>query len=84
VGLAAYGCHLVYTNQHFGLHWWHQAGKLPALYEKLYFQRPRPIFELYDLQNDPYELTNLAGKPDYKAIEIALREKARYMDGAEP
>jgi hypothetical protein len=53
----------------------HRAGKLPALYERIYFQRPRPIFELYDLQNDPYELTNLAGKPDYKAIEIELRER---------
>jgi hypothetical protein len=53
----------------------HQAGKLAPLHERLYFQRPRPIFELYDLQDDPDELNNLAGKPNYQAIEITLREK---------
>lgn len=53
----------------------HEKGTLPALFERLYFKRPRPIFELYDLQSDPYELTNLAGKPEYKAIEVELREE---------
>lgn len=53
----------------------HQAKKLSPLFERLYFKRPRPIFELYDLQTDPYEFNNLAGKPEYKAIEIHLREE---------
>lgn len=53
----------------------HRAGKLSPLFERLYFKRPRPIFELYDIQSDPYEFNNLAGKPEYKAIEIHLREE---------
>lgn len=35
--------------------------QLSRLHERLYFQNPRPIIELYDLQEDPYELNNLAG-----------------------
>lgn len=53
----------------------HQKGILSPLYERLYFERPRPLFELYDLQIDPYELDNLAGKPELKATEIHLREE---------
>jgi len=30
---------------------------------------------LDDVLNDAHELNDLAGKPDYKAIEIKLREK---------
>jgi N-sulfoglucosamine sulfohydrolase len=58
----------------------HEAGGLTALHERLYFQNPRPIFELYDLENDPFELTNLAGQPAMKAIEQTLRERLdRWM-----
>lgn len=34
----------------------------------------RPMFELYDLQNDPQELNNLAGKKEYAEIEKKLRD----------
>jgi arylsulfatase A-like enzyme len=53
----------------------HQQGTLSALHERLYFKRPRPIFELYDIELDPYELENLAGRPQYSAIETRLREE---------
>jgi N-sulfoglucosamine sulfohydrolase len=57
----------------------HQAGKLPAALEKAYFTRPRPVVELYDLDKDPSELNNVAGQPDYAAVEeelkTALQEK---------
>ncbi len=41
--------------------------------------------QLYDLANDPNERVNLAGKPEYAAVEAALVEKidtyfARYSD----
>jgi N-sulfoglucosamine sulfohydrolase len=53
----------------------HAARTLPARIDRLYFARPRPVFELYDLQADPYEFDNLAGKPEYGTIEVGLRKE---------
>jgi len=57
----------------------HREGQLAGEFEQLYFKSPRPIVELYDLQDDPAELHNLAGRPAYAAIEhklkAALQEK---------
>ena len=57
----------------------HKAGKLPARFERVWFTHPRPIFELYDVEKDPAEMDNLAGKTDYASIEhelkVALQEK---------
>ena len=40
----------------------------------------RPAEELYDVQKDPYELNNLAAKPDYAEIKSTLRaELDRWM-----
>ena len=58
----------------------HRDGKLAPEIDRAYFQRPRPVFELYDLDADPSELHNLAGQPEAAAVErelkIALQEKA--------
>ena len=51
----------------------HDAGTLAAPLDKTYFTSPRPIFELYDLETDPGELNNLAGKPEFKEAEARLR-----------
>lgn len=48
-------------------------GELSELHERLYFHLPRPIFELYDLERDPYQLVNLAGSASTAAIEEELR-----------
>ncbi len=57
----------------------HQAGQLKPEHERAYFQRPRPIHELYDLEKDPAELENLAGSPEYREVQqdlmAALQEK---------
>jgi hypothetical protein len=45
------------------------------LHERLFFQNPRPIVELYDLRNDPSELDNLARKKSVADIERTLREQ---------
>jgi len=36
--------------------------------QALLFQAPRPVIELYDLKNDPDELTNVADKPRYQNV----------------
>ncbi|MBI1357841.1 MAG: sulfatase-like hydrolase/transferase [Acidobacteria bacterium] len=58
----------------------HRDGKLSSLHERLFFQNPRPLVELYDLQEDPYELRNLAGDDSLKLIEHQLQvELERWM-----
>ena len=39
----------------------------------------RPKFELYDLQNDPHEVKNLADDPQYKDRLDAMKEKLRIF-----
>ena len=51
-----------------------KAGKLPE-HQMGFFRVPRPVEELYDCKNDPYELNNLAKLPEYSAILKELREK---------
>ena len=54
-------------------------GKLAAEFVRAYFTTPRPVFELYDLEHDPAELNNLAGKSEYakpeRELKSALQEK---------
>ena len=42
--------------------------------ENIMFQHPRPSEELYDLENDPYEIDNLAKKTEYKSTLERLRK----------
>ena len=45
-----------------------------------YFSTPRPVYEFYDLENDPAELNNLSGKAEVAEAERALRlEMAKKM-----
>ncbi len=57
----------------------HQAGTLAPALSRTYFSNPRPVLELYDLNQDPSELNNLAGRPEQAGVErelkIALQEK---------
>lgn len=58
----------------------HKKGELSGLHQRLYFGNPRPIFELYDLLNDPYQLNNLGGNASTTAIEDELRSQLdRWM-----
>lgn len=49
------------------------AGTLAERFVKAYFPKSRPVYELYDLQADPSEMENLAGRPEYKEIEEQLK-----------
>lgn len=48
-------------------------GTLTKSLKATYFTVPRPVYELYDLESDPSELINLAGKSEYAAYEDKLR-----------
>lgn len=49
------------------------AGKLDPLHKKMYFSQPRPMFELYNLKEDPNQIKNLAGNPAHESLEWDLR-----------
>jgi len=49
--------------------------KLSKMHQDFYFYKERPIFELYDLQNDPFELINLSGQPDLATMEQRLKNE---------
>lgn len=51
----------------------HGAGKLALGLNSTYFTTPRPVYELYDLDADPSELSNLSGKREVAEVEHALR-----------
>lgn len=51
----------------------HRAGTLKPEHERAYFTRPRPVLELFDLDNDPGELHNLAGRPELREVERSLK-----------
>lgn len=52
----------------------YRSGKLPEK-QKQIFQIPRPAVELYDTENDPHELHNLAGNKDHTHIQKRLTLK---------
>jgi len=49
-------------------------GKLGEPWNSLYFSPQRPMFDLYDLEKDPHELENLAGKVEFAKIEEEFKE----------
>ena len=51
----------------------HTAGGLDIKHRDLYLAPQRPMFELYDLEQDPHEMTNLAGQRDTQKIEHDLK-----------
>ncbi len=44
-------------------------------YKYIYDPRDKP--ELFDLENDPFEMNNLAGKPEYKKLQNKLHDLCR-------
>lgn len=50
-------------------------GKLSPLHSRLLFSPTRPMFELFDLESDPNEFTNLIGKPEHAQVEKELKTK---------
>lgn len=48
--------------------------------EQLFFADHKPAEELYDLENDPQELNNLAGDPEYRSVLKKLRKVTAKYD----
>ncbi len=53
-------------------------GKLSPLHARLLFSPTRLMFELFDLESDPNEFTNLIGNPEHAQVEKEL--KARLQE----
>ncbi len=51
----------------------HAEGKLPPA-AKLFMAERKSVEELYDLQNDPHEINNLAGKAKYRPLLEKMRK----------
>jgi hypothetical protein len=49
------------------------AGKLAPEMSRIYFSPARPMFELYDLENDPREFHNLSGSKEKAEVEHELK-----------
>ena len=55
------------------------AGKLEGP-QKQYFEDTKPVEELYDTQNDPHEVKNLAGDREYR--DVLERMRKAYLEWA--
>jgi arylsulfatase A-like enzyme len=51
-----------------------EQGQVPASLGAYYTGQRRPMFELYDLDHDPDELVNLAGRPELASVEDELMD----------
>jgi uncharacterized sulfatase len=51
----------------------HQQGKLTPE-QSIFFGKTKPEYELFDLQNDPHELDNLADDPSHASVKETLQE----------
>ena len=56
----------------------HKSGELDTLSSRLYFSPTRPMFEFYDLRNDPCEQHNLIDDPALKEIRNDLILRLTY------
>jgi len=76
-----YGQHLAYLWQAPSIRSWEQAylnGECTEI--QSVFWNTKPVEELYDTENDPWEINNLAYNPEYKEILERMRiENFRWM-----
>ncbi len=69
-----YGQHIEYLWRAPSIRSWEKAYKNGECNEvQSAFWRPKPAEELYDTENDPWEIHNLAGNPEYKDVLARMR-----------
>lgn len=54
-------------------------GKLKKT-EAAFFSYPKPLEELYDLENDPHEINNLASSSEHKDILLKMRKECAMIE----
>jgi arylsulfatase A-like enzyme len=52
-----------------------EADRLKPPFDTFYSGKPRPSEELYDVEKDPNEFDNLAGKPEFEGVKKQLRQR---------
>ncbi|NME68635.1 sulfatase family protein [Flammeovirga aprica] len=57
----------------------HEKGELNDVQQK-WFSKTKPAEELYNIKNDPFEVHNLAGNPEYRDVLKKMREEALAED----
>ena len=80
-----YGQHVAYMFETPTTQVWKRLfddGKLSP--PRTYFWKTKPAEELYDLENDPDEVNNLAGRPQYREILRAAPKCAAGTGGQNP
>ncbi|WP_321373299.1 sulfatase/phosphatase domain-containing protein [uncultured Draconibacterium sp.] len=69
-----YGQHLEYLWRAPSIRSWEQAYKNGECNkDQKKFWEPKPKEELYDTENDPWEVNNLANDPEYRGVLIRMR-----------
>ncbi|SHI75816.1 Arylsulfatase A [Tangfeifania diversioriginum] len=69
-----YGQHLEYLWRAPSIRSWEEAYKNGECNEtQSRFWEPKPAEELYDTENDPWEINNLAGNPEYEKVLERMR-----------
>jgi uncharacterized sulfatase len=74
-----FGQYMSYVWKHDSMKAWyalHQDGQLNGPPAK-FFAVPKPIEELYDVQNDPWQVNNLANEPAYESVLNQLRAELK-------
>lgn len=70
-----YGQHLDYLWRAPSVRSWEQAFIKGECNEtQSLFWKTKPVEELYDTENDPWEINNLAGNPEYKDVLTRMRQ----------
>ncbi|MDJ1479784.1 sulfatase-like hydrolase/transferase [Cytophagaceae bacterium YF14B1] len=70
-----YGQHLDYLWKAPSMQSWereYKAGRLNEVQSR--FWLPKPAEELYDIEDDPHNITNLASQPQYEKVLLRFRE----------
>ncbi|MDG2391072.1 MAG: sulfatase-like hydrolase/transferase [Planctomycetaceae bacterium] len=74
-----FGQYMSYVWNHDSMQAWyalHQAGELSGPTAK-FFAVPKPIEELYDVHNDPWQVNNLAKQTEYESVLNQMRAELK-------